>query len=281
MSIFMLPPPGHSFVLIRYLQFYGSLSRCCLIREMMFRGDFILRSCTHAVWLVLMMCFIEVVFRYTPTIGDWDKPSYLFFWGTFFTLNAAMNCLFIGNLSRFSELIRTGSLDFVLLKPVDEQFLISCSRIDWALVPELAFGLGLSIYASLRMDAGLTVWRLFGYSALIATGLTVLYCLLLVLSACSVWIVRYQELYEAWFYLLQFASYPDDVYDHASGICRRFVLMAVFPILLAVNVPARYGAMLLSGWVPIASLLVTAVLALIGSRRFLRFALRSYCGASA
>ena len=36
------------------------------------------------------------------------------------------------NAEEFSELIRTGGLDFALLKPIDTQFLISFRKVDWS-----------------------------------------------------------------------------------------------------------------------------------------------------
>ena len=40
------------------------------------------------------------------------------------------------NADEFSELIRTGNLDFALLKPIDTQFLVSLQRIDWSSLGE-------------------------------------------------------------------------------------------------------------------------------------------------
>ena len=54
------------------------------------------------------------------------------------------------------------------------------------------------------------------------------------------------------------------------------VLTYVLPILLAANVPARYGAMLLDDWRPVAYLIAAAIAALAASRGFFKFALRSY-----
>ena len=47
------------------------------------------------------------------------------------------------NADELSELIRTGSLDFALLKPIDTQFLVSLRRIDWSSLANFVFGLAL------------------------------------------------------------------------------------------------------------------------------------------
>ena len=53
------------------------------------------------------------------------------------------------NADEFSELIRTGELDFALLKPIDTQFLISLQRVDWSSLGNFLFGLA---------AAGVTRW---------------------------------------------------------------------------------------------------------------------------
>ena len=42
------------------------------------------------------------------------------------------------NCEDISELIRTGGLDFALLKPIDTQFLISLEKVDWSSLANFA-----------------------------------------------------------------------------------------------------------------------------------------------
>ena len=43
------------------------------------------------------------------------------------------------NAEEFSELIRTGGLDFALLKPIDTQFLVSLQNVDWSTLSNFVF----------------------------------------------------------------------------------------------------------------------------------------------
>ena len=70
-------------------------------------------------------------------IADWSEPQYFFFVGCFFALNGLIETLFLENCNEFAELVRTGDLDFLLLKPIDEQFLISCRKVDWSTAPNV------------------------------------------------------------------------------------------------------------------------------------------------
>jgi ABC-2 type transport system permease protein len=160
---------------------------------MSFRANFLVRCATHVVWLAVMLGFFEVVFLHAGRIGDWDRDAYLMLLGTSLTLNALVNCLFIGNCTELSHLVRTGNLDFVLLKPVDEQFLLTCQRIDWALVPQVVFNLGLAIAAGAWIDAWRNPIALSVYVLLLIAGTTVLYSLLVSLAALTIWTVRHRN----------------------------------------------------------------------------------------
>ena len=109
----------------RHVRLYGLFVHTCLLRELTLRANFLVRCVTHLIWLGVMLVFVKVILLHTRRIGDWDQFGLLFFMGTYLTLNATVNCLFTSGCSRFSELIRSGNLDFELLKPVDEQFLLT------------------------------------------------------------------------------------------------------------------------------------------------------------
>ena len=88
------------------------------------------------LWLAILVAFYRTVFARTSTIAGWSEPQYFFFVGCFFAMNGLIEMLFLENCNEFAELVRTGDLDVLLLKPIDEQFLITCRRIDWGTAPE-------------------------------------------------------------------------------------------------------------------------------------------------
>ena len=267
----------------RFPRLYAGFARYCLVREMGFRANFVVRCLASALWLFLLVTFFRLIFLNTKHIGDWSSDQYLIFMGTGFILNALVSALFMENCTNFSELIRTGDLDFALTKPIDEQFLLSCQRVDWAALPNVVFGAGLVVYASVRTGVALTPVHVGVYALLLLAGLAIMYSLMLTMACTSVWIVRNRGLYEVWFYVTQFARYPADIYRvNMVGNMLRFTLMYLLPILLAINVPARYGAELTSkgDFSLVGYLLVASAASLLLSRRFFRFALKSYRSAS-
>jgi ABC-2 type transport system permease protein len=244
---------------------------------MTFRANFVVRLATHVVWFVVMLGFFEVIFLHADRIGDWDRYRYLIFLGTFLAINGTINAFFIGNCVELGELIRSGNLDFALLKPVDEQFLITCRRIDWALVPQIVFGLGMAAFGAQTLGISVDAGRCLTYLIALFAGVTVLYGLLVALASCSFWTVQNRELIELWFLLLQFSSYPDEIFKQsATRNCGSFGVACFMPMVLAINLPAKYGAMLISEWTAIAWLLPLSVLVTIIGRVFFQLSIRHY-----
>src|SRR5437016_6002271 len=120
---------------MRYFRLVGSLGRYGLARELAFRGNFLVKVSVEAIWLGILLAFYRTVFARTTMVAGWPEAQYMFFVGCFFALNGLIETLFLENCNEFSEMVRTGDLDFLLLKPIDEQFLITCRRVDWSTAP--------------------------------------------------------------------------------------------------------------------------------------------------
>jgi len=155
------------------------------------------------------------------------------------------------NAQEFSELIRTGNLDFALLKPIDTQFLISLQKVNWSGLGNTGFAfllLSFSLWHLCHHQTGFSLHpiQLLLYPLYLICGIIILYSLMIALSATSIWLGRNQSLYNFWFYITNFSRYPMEIYSGPVGDPRRWIgetLRTFFsyaiPVLLAVNVPAR------------------------------------------
>ncbi|MGZ3469724.1 MAG: ABC-2 family transporter protein, partial [Isosphaeraceae bacterium] len=131
----------------RYLRLLGHLARYTLNRELAFRGNFLVKVSVEVLWLGIMIAFYRTVFARTSNVAGWSEPDYFFFVGCYFALNGLVETLFFENCNEFAELVRTGDLDFLLLRPIDEQFLVSLRRIDWGTAPNVLMGAALMVIA--------------------------------------------------------------------------------------------------------------------------------------
>ena len=178
----------------RYLRLLGSLARYTLYREMAFRGNFLVKVSVEVLWLAIMVAFYRTVFARTSTIAGWTEPQYFFFVGCFFAMNGIIEMFFLDNCNEFAELVRTGDLDGLLVKPIDEQFLITCRRIDWGTAPNVLMGgavMGIALLSdglAIRPGAGRDL------SGLGRCGTAIAYSFMLLLTSVSVWMVQEPEL---------------------------------------------------------------------------------------
>ncbi|MFN5947533.1 MAG: ABC-2 family transporter protein, partial [Pirellulaceae bacterium] len=119
--------------------------------------------------------------------------------------------------------IRTGGLDFALLKPIDTQFLISFRRMDWSALSNLVVAvllLGVGIFQlSHRSDPTWqpSPWVVILYPFYLFCGVAILYSIMTVLAATSIWLGRNQSLYDFWFYITNFSRYPAEIYQRGWG----------------------------------------------------------------
>ena len=137
-----------------YLRVFLAFARNSLVRDMTFRGNFIIESISSLSWMLMNLGFYALIFRYTDEIGrgtGWGKYEFFAFLATTLFINSLVQAFFMPNCEEFSELIRTGRLDFALVKPIDTQFLISLQKIDWSSLVNFAFGAGLLSFSLYRL----------------------------------------------------------------------------------------------------------------------------------
>src|SRR5579871_6741299 len=238
--------------LLRYVRLYVALARYGLSRELAFRGNFLIKIFVEVLWLFILLAFYRTVFSKTSVVADWSEPQYLFFVGCYFALGGFMEAFFLVNCSEFADLIRTGDLDFYLLKPIDEQFLVTCRNIDWSSVGNVLGGAAVMVIAFGQLDVPFTFSRFAVFLGLFVCGIAIAYSLLLCLTAMGVWFKRNQSLYELWWLFTSLWRYPREIFAGPLAYPLGWFFTYIIPILLVVNLPARTMVKLLDDPVWIA-----------------------------
>jgi len=279
--------PAYHRVLLTFM-------RNSLVRDMTFRSNFVIQCASSMSWTAMNIGFYLLLYQFTDQIGEgtgWFKYEFFVFLATTWLVNSLVQAFFMPNAQEMSELIRTGNLDFALLKPIDTQFLVSLQKVDWSSLSNFVVALALlavSLSQLITRDNNpleLTPVVVLLYPFYIGCGVAILYSLMIGLAATSIWLGRNQSLYNFWFYITNFSRYPMEIYNQSWGKGLLYAFTFVIPVLVVVNVPARILARPLSprGWWewPLAGFAVLAtVLSLIASRWVFQRALLSYRSAS-
>jgi ABC-2 type transport system permease protein len=222
-----------------------TFARNSLVREMSFRGNFLLQSVAAMMWTVMNLLFYILIFEFTDEIGKdtgWAKFPFFIFLATTMMVNSLMQTFVMPNAQEFSELIRTGRLDFAMCKPIDTQFLISLHRLNWSSLSNFIFGACLMIWSLTRLEEAPNLVQIALYPLYVLCGVGILYSVMITLAAASVWMVRNQSLADFFFYITTFSRYPMEIYRGPLGWPLQWFFTFLFPILIAINVPARLMA---------------------------------------
>jgi ABC-2 type transport system permease protein len=228
----------------RYGLVLATFARNSLVRDMTYRANFMIECITSLAWVLMNLGFYLLVFQYTSSIGPdseggWSKHQFFVFMATSMIINSVVQALFMPNAEEFGELIRTGGLDFALVKPIDTQFLVSLRRIEWSPLANLLLAGGLLSYALGKLGVMPTVWHFLLYPLYVLCGVAVLYSLMIAMAAVSVFLGRNQSLYDFWFYITNFSRYPKEIYHGRFGTPLQYFFTYLIPVLVVINVPAR------------------------------------------
>lgn len=267
--------------LTRYFRLFRAFAQFSLANELAFRGNFLLKIVVELLWLGILLVFYDTVFTYTRAVATWTRDEYMIFLGCYYALEGVIETLFLENCTEFSDLVRSGNLDLYLLKPIDEQFLITCRKLDWSTAPKLVLG-------ALVMGRGLAglAWHFDAgevllFLALFCCGVALAYSFLLMLTTSSVWLMRNQSLMELWWLATTVMRYPREVYkDYFWALILQKLFWYALPMLVVVNVPASVVVKRLFDPWAVAFTVTSAIVFLALSRWFFFRALRSYRSAS-
>ncbi len=269
-----------------YFRVLATFARNSLVRDMMFRSNFLIEATSSVSWTVMNLGFYVLIFQFTPEIGrgtGWGQYQFFVFISAMMIINSIVQAFFMPNAQEFSELIRTGGLDFALLKPVDTQFLISLQRVNWSSLSNIGVGFALMFYSFTKMTFFPSVIQLVLFPIYVACGVAIFYSIMFSLAATSIWLGRNQALYNFWFYITNFSRYPMEIYGGSfAGDALRGVFTFVVPVLIAINIPAQLMAWPLSEqnwWLVVFTLVATAG-SLAACRWIFQRALLSYRSAS-
>ena len=263
----------------RYGRVLVTMARNSLVRAMTFRTNFLLETVTSLSWVCMNLAFFKLVFQFRQSIGSgWGEYQYYVFIATFQMINSLVEALFMPNMEEFSDLVQTGNLDFALLKPIDAQFIISFTKFEWSALSNFCLAFGVLCYSLFHLDymPGLVEFVL--YPVYVICGVAILYSLMIVLAAASVWLGRNQSIYDFWFYITNFSRFPMEIYSGRWGTPLQLAFTFVIPIMVVVNVPARFLAKPLhpEEWRLAVFAVFATVLSLLVSRWIFKRALENY-----
>ncbi|MGH2560592.1 MAG: ABC transporter permease [Thermomicrobiales bacterium] len=261
----------HALTVVRTYVKLGALN------ALQYRANFFFDLIGVASYLVSVLLTLGLIFRQTDTLNGWNGDELIALVGIQILVGGFVGLVIRPSLQQLMENIRLGTLDFMLTKPADSQLLASVQQVNFGAAAEVLVGLAVIGTALVRLGAAIGALDAIAFVILILAGLVIVTCFLTLLSTCSFWFVRLDNILVIFQSAFSEAGrWPITIYPGWL----RISLTVLIPVAFAVTVPAES----LTGRLTASTMLTTLALA-VGfatvARWFWRFGLKHYTGASA
>jgi len=261
---------------MNYLRLFWTFFRLGALNELAYRANFLVQVFQSLLTLGMALGGLAIVFNQTETLAGWQPAELVGLVGVYTLIGGLINLVIRPSMQQFMEDVRLGSLDFTIIKPADAQFLVSVRQFEvWKLL-DVLLGLGVLVVALVQLGAqfGLRQGLMFGLTLL--AGGAIVYSFWLILATCSFWFIRTENILVIFQAMYQAGRWPITIYPGWLRVTLTFLV----PVAFAVTVPTEALTGRLNGQTLLGAVVV-ALLFWLAARRFWRFGIRYYSGASA
>jgi ABC-2 type transport system permease protein len=223
-------------ILRRYLRLLGVQLRMSATTAMQYRTEFLLKGVMAVFWIGVTLIPSIVVFSQRHSVKGWTYEESLVVLAWFSLLKAILEGGVTPSLTAVVEGVRNGSLDFVLLKPADAQFLVSTAKFEpWRVIDFLGAA-AIFTYAFQKMGRWPRAEDVLTAGALLVVAVLLLYSIWILVVSASFWVVRMDNLSFLFGSIFDAARWPIDAFQSKF---LRTIFTYVFPLALMTTFPAR------------------------------------------
>ena len=238
--------------MLRYLRLLGIQMRASAQVAMQYRAEFLVEGAMAFFWMAWAVVPIVVVYDHRETVAGWSFDQALVVVGLFILMKGFLEGAVNPSLASVVEHIRKGTLDFVLLKPADAQFLVSTAKFEPWRVVDLTAGAGVVAFALARLGRMPSPAELAGALLLAACALWALYSLWILVVSAAFFVVKVDNLSFLFLSIFDAARWPVAVFRGFWRVLFTVViplaLMTTFPAeALLGRLPLRTGALAVAG----------------------------------
>jgi len=240
-----------------------------------FRGHFLLLVLSNSAWTLLSLAFAGFLFTNVRSVAGWDLNSMIVLTGTFSLVLGLLDGLFQTHMSRLSEQVNRGELDYVLIKPIDSQFYVSTRYLNLNEIPTVLISIVTVSAGMARLGLQPSVAEISTYVLLVVCAVTTFYGLWFASVTLALWSGRINNIAYLILPIADLGRMPSDIFQGLFRIIFTFIL----PVSLISTVPARsLLGVLEPGMIGYA--IVASVATVLFSRWFWQFSLSRYTSAS-
>jgi len=245
-----------------------------------YRFDFFMRLFMSFMQLGAELVIVYTIFHNTKSLRGWRWEHMLVLVGVYRIIAGGIRIYIVPNMRAVLEEIREGTLDYVLLKPVDSQLLVSIREFVFWRFTDILLGASAAACGAYYLGAQVTAVQLATFGLMLAAAFAIIYSIWLALATLGFWFIRIQNIEMVFWNVFEAGRYPVMIYPPWVQWSLTFLIplafVTTFPAGILTGDPAIGVPRLAPLWAGLA-----AAVSVVLSRWFWRFGLKHYSGASA
>ena len=261
----------------RYFSLFLYFKKINFLERLAYRFNFYLFLASVFSQAFFNLFFFKIIFSWVGNLRGWNFHQALLIVATVMLVDGLMWIAF-AYVYNLKYQIGNGTLDGILTKPAESQFLVSVYRGDLEDLMRIITGVGVLIFSVSHLDLGgwFLFSNLFWYLLLLFNALVIVYSLALALICVSFWTIDSSMSFFLVESIIRSAQYPTDIFK--KGLSRMFFTFGM-PLAFLGTVPARVFSSGFDGlWILASSL--TALAFFLVSRFIWKKGLAKYSSAS-
>jgi len=236
----------------RYLRLLGIQLRASTAISLQYRVEFLGEGALAFFWSLWSLVPLLVVFGHRSAVAGWSFEEALVVMGWFTFMKGILEGAVNPSLTSVVDHIRKGTLDFVLLKPADAQFLVSTAKFEPWRVVDIAGALAIFVFAFHRMGRVPSPAHALAALTLLVCAAWTLYSLWILVVSAAFFVVKVDNLSFLFSSIFDAARWPVTVFRGAWRVVFTFVvplaLMTTYPALaLLGRLEVRTAALAVAG----------------------------------
>lgn len=239
-----------------------------------YRLDFVLDGAIELLWVATALVPLLVVFGARGHVAGWSTGDALIVVGYFTMLQAIVEGALNPSLVAFAESVRRGTLDAVLLKPVDAHLWVATSHLQPWRASSAASGVAMIAVGAHASAGPIAASSIALAIVLFSSSIVLLGAIWTIAMAASVSIFGLEGLSDVLLAILDGARWPSSIYRGAVRVALTFVL----PLGALTTLPAEALLGALSPRLATAAIVEAVVVAIVARAAF-RSAIARYASA--
>lgn len=245
-----------------------------------YRFDIVVRIFVSLVHLTGELFVVWTIFSNTDNLKGWRWQHMMVLVGVYRIIAGGIRIYIVPNMRVVLQDIRQGTLDFVLLRPVNSQLLISIRQFVFWRFSDVILGGLVAGYGCYKLRGEIPLLPALLFVLMIAAGFVIVYSTWLMLATIGFWLVRIQNIEMVFWNVFEAGRFPIAIYRPWVQWMLTFVVPLAFITTFPAGVLLRDPNIGVPAAAPIYATIIAGAMFVLSSW-FWRFGLRHYSGASA